>query len=403
MYAYRILYVEDEIEEACGRLASFFPDLKGRLKVCDDRNDIQAVLDEQYPFVDFEDTLEGALSKLAQGAERYLLFIVDRDLGKRQEGSIDTIKKVWPTISEDVYADKKHRSGDLILEYLLLESELCKPRLLHKFYFLTNWKDLGNVATTLSFLHFSEEECAELVVEKPDTIKLRILEAAVHDPVRIHIQEKHNAVFTALRAVAPGLNLDPDEYASALVDAFSQIDGVALAEKEPKRPDIDLLRQIGEAICEKEEVEAKWIFAAYDWATEMQGYFRNLKDRLDSRPSRIELGLLACMAGFGQEDRNDPGNAFGNLFDVNRLKAQDLFNPGINHKALTLTQVGYIDAHRKKYQHIADILNLLQHMSSQAIHFNEYGWREGYRLHLIVHAVSELLLFYHKELLTEED
>lgn len=407
MKGYRILYVEDEwqsIKETC---ETAFPELgtSGELNMARSEVDIKRVL-KKIQYLDIANDFKEALRLLSLNAEKYLLFIVDRDLGERpkrfeqsENGQIEEskyfreIKKIWGSISIQKYDDKNYRSGDLLLEYLSLNLNFKKEDIIERFRFFTSYPDLeSGIEIFLEALHYDVEERKALILHKSNEKDDNALMGIVNRFPERHIQHKHSDVFNALKENAQDFPFDQSEHIPNMIIALAYAEGIRPNGAEPKEPSVTLLRALGEAFRKKiseiattqylvsPQKESDLLFAACE---------EKINAYEDGASPFFELSLNAITAFHSK--MNQKGF---NPFDIEKLNPLELFSPPMEKYKLNKAAQGRILKYREKYSHIANCMSLVQTISSQDMHHNDQKHPPGKRLQLVTYALCELLLFY---------
>ena len=166
----KILYVEDQLTQNISSIIKIFGKYLGKKRI-QKLYDLEAngyvtpnkivEIIESSQIIDVAFTFEEALNKFLNN--KYLLFIIDRNLAGEIIYEIEEIQKIYPKYTEKNYNDFWEREGDFLLELLVSEN----IQMVDNFYFLTaNIKDeLRNAESLQNHIDFSRFKL-ENIIEK---------------------------------------------------------------------------------------------------------------------------------------------------------------------------------------------------------------------------------------------
>ena len=393
MGKYKILYVEDDLNTVKTQLSLMFPDFEVAIKKSRSITDLESILPTYIDIASEKYALAKALELIRKNHDKYLFFIIDRDLdgGNRDEGSI---KKIWPEISEDKLKDEEYRSGDLLLEYLLIACRFNKEDIVKSFCFFTGHRQLNDeTRATLKLLHFNDDEIDSLIFVKGTNDDDDKIEERFLNSLGFYIQNKHKDVFDALENIAEDLSLNKDEHHENLIKALAYAEGIALEGQKPEKPSLSLLREVGEAFRLKISKIANQLYDPSVFKIEGTGDpYSTLSTLIEGYGNNCPI-LVLPLAAMTIRYHNKKNNK---NFDIKDMKPTELFNPPIDND-LSKEAGKTIKNYQEKYKHIASCMDIIQTIASQEIHHTTYEFPQGNkRLQILIYAVCELLLFYYQ-------
>lgn len=206
----KILYVEDELSQNIERILKLFGETILSEKQIDE---LKKCADDKYGadsatirniisrsgVLDVEQDFSGALQRIERDADKYDLFIVDRQLATDMDAySVNDIAELVPGFNAELYEKYLTREGDYLFMRLLMRGLMPKCKM---FYFMTAYTD--GIKCQEDLRPYMECGCfdASQVLEKGNPAHLNTLCDIIRQSDELSIRHKNMQYFEALERI----------------------------------------------------------------------------------------------------------------------------------------------------------------------------------------------------------
>jgi hypothetical protein len=204
----KILYVEDELSKNIPRVIRLFSKHLSKKEIKNlktleanetgygaEPQEIKEIV-EKKGLIEVEYRFPDALRKVIQNSEKYVLFIIDRNLSE-MEYEYDELSQIDATYNEDQFDKFFEREGDYLLHKLAYNG----VNVLRKFYFLTAYPAPDEIrgADDLQMLIDFREFQVENFIEKDDNEQLKKLKSIIENIKILNLQEENKEYLNILR------------------------------------------------------------------------------------------------------------------------------------------------------------------------------------------------------------